>query len=249
MTHPIASLILRFSPWHRTRISRNNRIIRSVVEPQIRTRLKIQQSRLYSGKAQTLVDVALSPKTSENEDTATLQLNPDESFIEVLISNLKSFMFAGHDTMASTLCFILKCLEENQDCLTKLRNEHDLVFGKDIDSTGNLLQRSPHLLNSLPYTLAVIKETLRLYPLASTMREGRKNFYLTVPGSPMRYPTYGTGVWLSAHGLHISPDYWPEPSKFLPERWLVEQGHELRPVKDTWVPFSAGTSVLHRATL
>jgi cytochrome P450 len=169
-----------------------------------------------------------------------LPFPPDESFVETLISNLKSFMFAGHDTMASTICFIVKCLEENQECLTKLRDEHDSVFGTRVDLASSLLLESPHLLNSLPYTLAVIKETLRLYPLASTMREGRRGFYLTVPGSPIRYPTYGTGLWLSAHGLHVSSDYWPEPLKFLPERWLVGEEHPLRPVKDTWVPFSAG---------
>ncbi|RYP38347.1 hypothetical protein DL767_002587 [Monosporascus sp. MG133] len=184
------------------------------------------------------MDVALA--ATATEDAATLPQSLDESFVEILISNLKSFMFAGHDTMASTTCFIVKCLGENHDSLTKLRAEHDSVFGNDVDSATSLLQRSPHLLHSLPYTLAVIKETLRLYPLASTMREGRRNFYLTVPGSPIRYPTEGTGIWLSAHGLHASSDYWPDPSKFLPERWLVGEGHPLRPVKDAWVPFSAG---------
>lgn len=238
MTHPVGSLLLKLSPWHRARVSRNNRVIREALEPQIRKKLNLEQDGLNSSKAQTLMDVALASVTTE--DAATLPRSLDESFIEILISNLKSFIFAGHDTMASTICFMVKCLEENQACLTKLRAEHGFVFGNDVNSATSVLQKSPHLLNSLPYTLAVIKETLRLYPLASTMREGRRNFYLTVPGSPIRYPTYGTGVWLSAHGLHASSDYWSEPSKFIPERWLVGEGHPLRPVKDAWVPFSAG---------
>lgn len=238
MTHPIGSLLLKFSPWHRARVSRNNRIIEAIVEPQIRKRLDCGKDAFNESKAQTLMDVALESKISE--DGATLPTIPDENFVTILISNLKSFMFAGHDTLASTICFVVKCLEENQDCLAKLRDEHDSVFGTDVDSAASLLKKSPHLLHSLPYTLAVIKETLRLYPLASTMREGRQDFCLTVPGSPIRYPTYGTGIWLSAHGLHANSDYWPDASRFLPERWLVGEDHPLRPMKDAWVPFSAG---------
>ncbi|KAI0861707.1 vera protein [Xylaria cubensis] len=238
MTHPVWSLVLKLSPWHRARVWKNNQIIQEALEPQIRKCLNFEQDGLSGGKAQTLMDVALASHVMES--TSALPKLPKESFVEILISNLKSFMFAGHDTMASTICFILKCLEENPDCLTSLRAEHDSVLGNDVDSAVNVLEKSPHLLNSLHYTLAVIKETLRLYPLASTMREGRRDFYLTAPRSSIRYPTEGTGIWLSAHGLHTSSEYWPEPSRFLPERWLVEKGHPLRPVEDAWVPFSAG---------
>lgn len=237
-TYPLGGLLLKLSPWHRARVAKNNREIQRILEPQIRKKLNLEDDGLSSGKAQTLMEVALATPTTE--DANALSQYPNEAFVEILISNLKSFVFAGHDTLASTICFMVKCLEDNPDCLTKLRAEHDAVFGSDVDSAANILTKLPHLINSLPYTLAVIKETLRVYPLASTMREGRKDFYLTVPGSPIRYPTEGTGLWLSAHRLHTSPEYWPEPSKFRPERWLVEAGHPLRPVQDTWVPFSAG---------
>jgi cytochrome P450 len=240
---PIGSLVQKFSPWHRARVARNNRIIRQALEPQIRMKLNLEGDGFGTSKAQTLVDVALATPA---DDDGSLPPVPNDEFVEILISNLKSFIFAGHDTIASTICFIFKCLEENPDCLAKLRNEHDAVFGKNADLAASLLQASPHLLHLLPYTLAVIKETLRLYPLASTIREGRAGFSLTATGSDTQYPTDGTGLWVSAHGIHVHPDYWPEPSRFLPDRWMVSEGHELRPVKDTWLPFSAGALQRHQ---
>lgn len=237
MTHPLGRL-LTMTPWHRARLFKNNKVIEQTLEPQIRKKLNLDSDRMSSGKSQTLMDVALLALTTGS--STELPPAPDESFVQILISNIKSFIFAGHDTLASTICFMVKCLEDNPECLEALRAEHDSVLGKDVNAAATRLQEAPHILNSLPYTLAVIKETLRIYPLASTMREGQHNFHLTVPGSSIQYPTEGTGLWLSAHWIQTSPDYWPEPSKFRPERWLVEQGHPLRPIKDTWIPFSAG---------
>ena len=42
--------------------------------------------------------------------------------------------------------------------------EHDHVFGKDPAAAAQLLREDPNLLNSIPYTLAVVKEVLRLWP-------------------------------------------------------------------------------------
>lgn len=237
-THPLGRL-LTWTPWYRARISKNNRVIHNTLEPQIRKKLNLEVDRMNNSKSQTLMDVALLALTSGS--STTLPEAPDESFIEILISNIKSFIFAGHDTLASTICFLVKCLEDNPECLETLRAEHDSVLGKDVDSAATRLQEAPHILNSLHYTLAVIKEVLRIYPLASTMREGQRGFYLTVPGSSIQYPTEGAGLWLSTHWIQTSPDYWPEANKFRPERWLVEEGHPLRPMKDTWIPFSAGS--------
>lgn len=245
-THPLGRL-LAWIPWYRARLSKNSKVIQRTLEPQIRKKLNFDEDRMSSGKSQTLMDVALAALTTGY--STTLPPAPDEDFVDILISNIKSFIFAGHDTLASTICFMMKSLEDNPDCLQALRAEHDSVLGQDVGSAATRLQSSPHLLNSLPYTLAVIKETLRIYPLASTMREGQPGFYLTAAGSSTRYPTEGTGLWLSAHWIQASPDYWPEPAKFRPERWLVEEGHPLRPIKDTWIPFSAGRYPIIPASL
>ncbi len=57
------------------------------------------------------------------------------------------------------------------EALRKLRAEHDQVFDKGFDETLQILQDDPGRLNSLPYTTAVIQETLRMYPIGMVLRD------------------------------------------------------------------------------
>ena len=54
--------------------------------------------------------------------------------------------------------------------LTRIRQEHDEVFGPDPSTVGKQIREDPFLLNKLDFTLAVTKEVLRLQPPASTVR-------------------------------------------------------------------------------
>jgi cytochrome P450 len=56
------------------------------------------------------------------------------------------------------------------DTLQKLREEHDRVFDKDHDRTIQMLQEQPGLINNLPYTTAVVNETLRLFTVGFSVR-------------------------------------------------------------------------------
>ncbi len=57
------------------------------------------------------------------------------------------------------------------EALAKLREEHDRVFAKGFDETLQILQDDPGRLNDLPYTTAVIHETLRLFPIGMVVRD------------------------------------------------------------------------------
>lgn len=81
----------------------------------------------------------------------------DSTFKTTAIDSMKSFLFAGHDTSSSTICFIFHCLSMNPEQAARLRQEHDDVFGVDIEETGERLKQEPNLANQLPYTAAVIK--------------------------------------------------------------------------------------------
>ena len=230
-----------------------NDAVRDILQPLIETKIgeraegtdgSSNKKKINDKKRQTSLCMALQTmdKDLEKEGPGADQA----AYIDQLIGNLKIMMFAGHDTTAITICMMFKCLQDNPRCLEALRAEHDAVLGPDTDAdkVADTIKASPHLIHSLPYTLAVIKETLRLYPIASTVRQGTKECFLSPRGEETtQYPTAGWAIWSGITVIHKDPEYWPRPDEFLPERWTVEAGHPLHPVlKHAWQAFSIGAS-------
>ncbi|PQE26601.1 N-alkane-inducible cytochrome P450 protein [Rutstroemia sp. NJR-2017a BBW] len=86
---------------------------------------------------------------------------------------------------------------------------------------------------------AVIKEALRHFPPASGIRQRHPDAIITdVIGH--QCPTDEASVYSIHSVIQVAPKYWPRASDFLPERWLVEPGHELYPPKNAWRPFENG---------
>lgn len=187
----------------------------------------------------SIIDLALQKyqviQRSANETVTGM----DANFKSVAISQIKEFMFAGHDTTSSTLDYIFHLLSFEPAALHLLRVEHTQVFGSDLSRTESLITEKPHLLNQLPYTLAIIKETLRLFPPASSLRQGESGFFVS-DNTGRQYPTQGCLVWCQHHAIQRNLAYWPRPDDFLPARWLVPKGHPLYPVEGTWRPFELG---------
>lgn len=167
---------------------------------------------------------------------------PDFSpvFITDVLAHLKLFLLAGFDTTSYTLCVIFWKLHQNPDCLAKVRAEHDEVFGSDPALSAQKIRDDPTLLNRLPYTSAVMKESMRVQAVTGSVRAGEAGFVLTNPATHRPMPTEGFVLYSSAHALHHNPMLWPRRLEFLPERWLVPEGHELHPVKNAWRPFEVG---------
>jgi cytochrome P450 len=130
-------------------------------------------TREFKGKARNVMDLALEGYRG-TEHKASPQM--DRQFKKNAICQVKTFMFAGHDTVSGTLAYAFHLLSKSPDKMAKIREEHDRVFGPNPDDAEELIRSKPVLLNKLEYTLAVMKETLRLYPPASTMREGHKGY-------------------------------------------------------------------------
>ncbi|MCJ1422456.1 hypothetical protein MMC29_000336 [Sticta canariensis] len=186
----------------------------------------------------SIVGLALKSYLDESPGTKRDQ-GMDATFKEFARSQIKVFLFAGHDTTASTICYIYHLLSLNPAALEQVRAEHDTVFGKDLAPVISLITSKPHLLNQLPYTLAVIKESLRLFPVVTIPRAGKSGLFLT-DSDGCKYPTKDCLVWGNHHALHRNPLWWPQPNDFIPERWLVAEDDPLHPVKNAWRPFEWG---------
>ena len=189
------------------------------------------------GGFQTVVDLALDKYLDEQKGSHAVR-SMDTEFERLAISQMKVFILAGHDTTSSTLCYIFYLLSCNPSALQRVRAEHDGAFGSDLAQTEAKITENPHCLNQLPFTLAIIKEALRLFPVASSTRDGEPGFSLTQNGH--QYPTEGFTIWCTHQAMHREPAYWPQPDSFVPERWLVSENDPLHPIKGAWRPFEFG---------
>ncbi|KAL2835471.1 putative N-alkane-inducible cytochrome P450 [Aspergillus pseudoustus] len=185
----------------------------------------------------TLMDLAMAEhfKTSP---VAGETLDP--KFKAWATAHMRLFLFVGHDSTAVTIVYCHYLLSKHPEILAKVRAEHDEVFITDLAKTASLLRERPELINRLPYTLAVIKETLRLFPPANGLREGSSNVVLRDTKTGTTYPTDGFAIWILHAAVHRNPRHWPDPHSFIPDRWLVEPGHPLYPPAGGWRPFEHG---------
>lgn len=193
-------------------------------------------------KSKTIIDLALKGYKSQQTSTTKEKGQLDTIFRRYARSQMKVFIFAGHDATSTTICYSWLLLARNPNAMARLRAEHDAVLGSDKDNAALALSKEPALLNRLTYTLAVIKETLRLFPVVSSPRGGVKNFVL-IDSQGRQFPTENCLVWAVHHGVHNNPLWWPRVTEFLPERFLSDQEgrpEELRPLKSAWQPFAIG---------
>ena len=212
---------------------KDNRLLHSIALPYI---TEAVQNHGKGATTKTINGLAVQAYLKEHSGEGAI--NP--RWAEIAINQLIIFLFAGHDTTASTLTFCYTLLHEHPTVLEKLREELDAVFGSDPDAVIEQIAHAPETLNQLPFTTAVIKETLRLFPPVGSVRKSPKDFYLVHPETGTRLPTYGW-MMLSASAVeHRNSLFWPRPDDFIPERFMAVEGDELYPPKNGFRPFEHG---------
>jgi len=130
---------------------------------------------------------------------------------EEMRDELLTLLVAGHETTATSLAWAVERLSRHPEKLDRLRSE--VEGGHDA------------------YLTATIQETLRLRPVISLVL--RK---LTEPVEIGGYELpAGVSVAPCVYLAHRNPEVYPEPQRFLPERFL-----ENPPGTYTWIPFGGG---------
>ena len=202
---------------------------------------------MAGGKRQrkrAIIDLALESykaeqATNENGKAQSSSKTLDPEFKKNAITQIRTFLFAGHDTTSSVICYALYLLQKHPSTLTRIRAEHEAVLGP-ISSTADTLKQDPHLVNKLGYTTSVIKETLRLFPPASSVRTTAPGLVLRDPETAEVLPQCDNIlVWLSHYSMHREPSLWgPTANEFQPERFLPENAATLP--ENAWRPFERG---------
>jgi cytochrome P450 len=138
-----------------------------------------------------------------------------------------TLLLAGHETTALTLTWAFLLLDRNPDARLRLEAELAAVLGAE--------SPSPDVVSALPYTQAIVNETLRLYPPAYVT--GREAIRQTSVGGTA-IPK-GHIILISMYTTHRDARFFPEPDEFRPERWL--DGLEKRLPRGAFIPFGMGS--------
>ncbi|KAF3922908.1 hypothetical protein ABW20_dc0100610 [Dactylellina cionopaga] len=216
-----------FAYWWNQRVMR--RTLGGMLDERFLKRNNIQTS---SKKSKPIIDLALEMYLKEKGDKVTTM---DEEFRTNAITQMLVFVFAGHDTTSSTICYIFHQLSKNPEKMARARKELDDIFGPNLDDAARMLEQNPLLMNKMEYCTAIIREILRMYPPASSVRSGEKGFHMKDPKTGQLYPTEGFMVWLASIAIHVDDNYWENPREFSPERWLRDDAS-----KEAWRPFEKG---------
>jgi cytochrome P450 len=137
-----------------------------------------------------------------------------------------TLFLAGHETTAKALTWSWYLISENPGAESKLHAEVDALLG------GR--PPTPQDFPKLEYTMKIMTEALRLYPPSWTL--GVK---VTRPFSVAGFPLpVGATLVMSQYLVQHDARYFPEPEKFLPERWTPDFRSSLP--RFAYFPFGGG---------
>lgn len=155
-------------------------------------------------KALLMVTCNLVPCLSYLTDSATHQ----SSYLSESCD--QDIVVGGTDTTSTTVDWCMTEILLHPKVLWHIHDELNDVVGiaNDVEEWH---------INRLPYLHAVVKEAMRLHPVAP----------LLLPRSPARSCTVGgftipegCKVFLNVWAMHRDPQFWDDPSEFWPERFL-----------------------------
>jgi len=143
--------------------------------------------------------------------------------------NLIGFFIAGHETTALTLTWALYLVAKHRPTFERIRAEAKAVVGEGRIDFAHLTQ--------LPFTQAVIDETMRLYPPAPMLN--RECHEATeVHG---RQIEAGDTFLLCNYVMHRTERLWDNPNLFDPDRFLRDPS--LKAKGAPYMPFGAGPRI------
>lgn len=145
---------------------------------------------------------------------------------EEVAANILTFILAGHETTARALGWTLHLLSRQPEYLARLQAEADAF---DVSQ--------PRWADNLPWTRAVLEETMRLFPPAPTMARTALADD-EVGGQKIKA---GATVIISPWILQRHKLLWDQPDAFKPERFLPENRKAVD--RYAYIPFSAGPRV------
>lgn len=146
--------------------------------------------------------------------------------LNAITSSCFAFIIAGYDTTANTLAYACHMLMKNPEIIKKAQQELDEICTSESISYDEM--------SKLKYVDAIIKETLRLFPVG-WFACSRQCVTPTTLGDI--YIDAGVRIEADVGAVHLSKDIWGDNAEdFVPERWLESTPRHVM----SWIPFGAG---------
>ena len=169
------------------------------------------------GRRRDFLDVLLLARDEEGEGLTDLEIR----------NEVDTFMFEGHDTTTSGMCWTLYLLAKHPEHQERVREEvREVLAGREWLEYEDLKE--------LKYTHWCIKEGLRLYPPVNVIFR-RADTDLVINGHSI---PVDTPLAINIFGIHRHPDSWEQPDEFDPLRFQPSKCEDRDPYD--YIPFSAG---------
>ncbi|EPS29076.1 hypothetical protein PDE_04025 [Penicillium oxalicum 114-2] len=156
--------------------------------------------------------------------------NGDSMNMNELSGEAATLIVAGSDTTATTLAATMFYLSQSADIYHRVAQEVRQCFNSEDEIHAG------SQLNACRLLRACIDEALRMSPPAgSALWREVEAGGITVNG---RFVPEGYDVGVGIYAVHHNPTVYPQPFRFDPDRWLVDDTHDVR---SAFMPFSLGT--------
>lgn len=166
----------------------------------------------------------------QNSEELDIKLTDDDIVAQAFV-----FFFAGFDSELELLTFTIYELALNSDVQSKLLNEINEALKY---SKGKVTYE---MISNMKYLHMVISETTRKWsPTPVTDRTVTKTFTITAKHADETDLVLeeGSSILIPIYSIHRDPKYFPEPEKFDPERFSVQNKDKF--VSDAFMPFGMG---------
>lgn len=171
-------------------------------------------------------DVLSMMKDMEAEDDPRKRL-PNEHIPAYMVEMLA----AGSSTTSATAAFACFLLARHPSEQEKLRQELQAAF-------PNAQEFDPAKTISLPYLDAVLKETMRLFPMIPGPLERHLGRNISLNG--VELPS-GVVASTAAYTQGRLLEVFPEPERWRPERWIEADSAHRERMEFNWIPFGTGS--------
>lgn len=120
----------------------NLRQMNNYVSREIDNRVAERRTReeLSAKGNKSIIDLVLTTDMAESAARGSQVM--DNTFKKFTMSQIKLFLFSGHDKTSSTACYIFYVLATHPAILARLRAEHLSILGLDATETASISHRT-----------------------------------------------------------------------------------------------------------